>query len=250
MARSGIRWQQVAPVEHGAWAFLALPLIAGLGHRHTAAAWCAAGLMTACFLAKRPLERVLRGEHRFHGITYTLLSLGAVCGALMIGLGGLQVWPFLFAQGILGAAAWTVGKRWGVRSLGSELFGASALLVGGSTVLAAGGASTLSAVQFGLALAALALPPLVVLRRRLARQAGRPCADASWLPYALTALGLSITVYYWHRGLAYPFLPLWAALLALRVLPIPSPRRAKTLGYAEGLVQLGHLSVALWALGV
>ncbi len=250
MARTGIRWQQVAPLEHGAWAFLALPLVASLGHRHTAAAWCAAGLMVSLFLAKRPLERTLRGERRFNGITFTLLGLGLGSGALMLGFGGLRAWPFFLVQGLLGAAAWMGGRRWGVRSLGSEVLGASALLVGGSTILSAGGAPTLSAIRFGLALAALALPPLVVLRRRLARQAGRSCPDASWLPLALTIIGLAITVYYWHRGLAYPFLPLWAALLALRALPIPSPRRAKTLGFAEGLVQLGHLGAALWALGV
>lgn len=250
MAEASRIWRQAAPVEHGAWAFLCLPLLAALGHRPSAAGAWAAGVILTGFLAKRPLERWLRAHHERGYLAGGLLALAAFCMGMVLRSGGGGAWPLFLVQGLLGGAAWWLGRHLGVRSLTVETLGAVALLLGGGTLLAAGGASLSSACCFVGALLALALPPLFILRRRLARNTGRPCTDAYGLPLGAALLGVIVLAFYWQRGWAHAALPLWAACLSLRALPLPSPRRAKTLGFAEGFVQLGHLGVVLWALGV
>lgn len=250
MAEASRIWRQAAPVEHGAWAFLCLPLVAGLGHRPTTAGIWAAGMILAAFLAKRPVERWFRGLREPGYLPGGLLIIAACCLGMVVRSGGTRAWPLFLGQGALGAAAWWMGRRLGVRSLTAETLGALSLLLGGGTVLAAGGAPLSSALSFVVALLALALPPLFVLRRRLARNTGRPCSDPTELPLGASLLSVLILLIYWQRGWAHAYLPLWASLLALRALPLPSPRRAKTLGVAEGFVQLGHLCAVLWALGV
>lgn len=236
---SEVSFREWLPKEHGAWAFLLLPLLAGLLARTSwPGALIALGALAA-FLARGPFQAGRRGRATW--LPLGLLAAG--CCALAVGQGGWVPFWALGAAAAMGLPLLGRSLR-EMRTLGSEclaLMACGALL---PAILGAGGAGPGEALKGWTLLMLLALPPLVHLRHRLrlTRQGTAPKASPTiWLIQCLATL---IALGLWSRGLAPGLLPLWTLALLVReshVRAVP-PRR---LGWAEAVVSLGHLGV-LW----
>lgn len=236
---SRARLRFLLPREHGGWAFLLLPLTAGLLVRPSwTGAWVAGGAL-AIFLARGPLQAGRRG-----------FPMVMVLGGLSFALFGLGVWQggWVTLGALLGAALLglpLLGRSTReMRNLNSEslaLMACAGLL---PAVLGAGGATWSEALRGWLLMVLLALPPLVHLRHRLAQgrkgEAPKPSRSALVIQLlaSLTALGL------WQFSLASGLLPLWTFLLLFRGFQT-SPTSPQRLGWTEAVVSLGHLGV-LW----
>lgn len=187
------------PSEHGGWALLLEPALAGLVAAPSAAGlWLALAALGA-FLTRHPLQLALADRRRGRRYPRTALAERFALGyALAAALGGAMAlasaahtfWPALLAALIPAAVQLIYDLRRRGRELQAELAGALALCCLAPAILLAGGGTAASAVAIGALLAARALPAILYIRLRLrmargGREAGGREAGRSTLrPYA------------------------------------------------------------------
>lgn len=235
------RWSmlQMLPKEHGAWAFLLLPTVAGLlAAPSWAGALIALGALAA-FLARGPFLAGRQGLHHLAG----LATLAIVLFGTGAWKGGWVTASALLGAGLLGLPLMARSTR-EMRNLPSEslaLLACGALL---PAILGAGGATFAEAFRGWALIVLLALPPLVHLRHRLAlgRKGEAPRLSRGALLVQLLAMALGFGLWSWH--LVPGLIPVWTAALLLRGF-WRSPASARSLGWTEAVVSLGHLGV-LW----
>jgi hypothetical protein len=237
------RFRRLLPREHGAWAFLFLPLAAGWVVAPSRAGLLFTVAALAGFLMKEPWQR-LGWEPRSPGLRAWLAGLGGV-GALAAVGGALLSGPApLVPLGLGAAAAAAVLLRRAptFRGLGAEMAGILSLSSLLPALLLAGGWGPGAVLPAWGILVLLSLPPLLYVRRCLALARAQAPPDGPWawlLP--LAALGAALAL--WGGGRVPALLPAWASLLALRALAPPRRAPARRVGWTESLVGLGHLGV-------
>jgi hypothetical protein len=257
MARPSLR-SLLLPAEHGAWGFLAEPLVLGLWIAPTiAAGWLGLAVLQLFFLhqpLKWALKDGLRGKFyartRWAAGLVVALGLGAA-GALSLAIryGEQPFWlPLLLALPLGGwQLRYEIANRG--RDLLPELAGALGLQLAAPALALAGGAPP--AVAWGLAavLAARTVPSILYVRARLRLERGEPANRAEALyshTLALLLIGLA-AIAGWIPWLAAAAVGLlWLrALHGLSSFRRPAP--AKVIGIGELLY--GLFVVVATALG-
>ena len=242
------RWTTLLPPEHGAWAFLLLPIAVGLLRRPSLAGGLLALSALSAFLLRVPLER--RRGPRFHPdaaawirLLRPMAELSALI-ALFLAWGHLVIVAGIglgLAVSLLGAEPWKVrrGAAW-------ELGGATGLSLLAPALLRLGGAPLREAAWIWAFLTLFTLPPVLYLRQRLdwkrdpARVRASLAVHGAALLLAAAAFGVRIA--------PMAFL-LWVGLLTARALwGVSRPARAAAgarLGITEAC--LGAVHIALLA---
>ena len=197
-------WRPVLPPQHGAWAFLVVPVLCGFAVAGASpAGWLLLGAWLSAYPVGYYLGRALTARHRRGGWTrlarrelIRAVPWAALTGAL--GLALVVTRPWLVAVALVLAVLWGLGlriaARRGERSLANDLMlvaQAAAALPLAVAVVAGRGALTSdllgATVQATLVVAAY-LAGSVLHVKSLIREAGRP-------GYRRASIG-------WHVGLA------------------------------------------------
>jgi hypothetical protein len=247
------------PSEHGAWAFLAEPVVLGLLVAGSTAGGLLALSALAVFLARRPLRIALadRRERKRHPRTPVAEGTFVFCAAVAVSafLVALPRVPHTALVALaLGALPGILALRFDLaarsREAAAELAGALALSVAAPGILLVGGRPPGVALGLWVVMAARAVTSIVYVRSRLRLERGEPAGVAAALgAHAVAVLGVA--------GLAawgvVPRLGVAAvALLGLRAAYGLSPHRprmtTRQLGLSE--VVFGAITVLALAAGV
>lgn len=244
------------PAEHGGWALLLEPALAGLVAAPTVAGGLLALAALGAFLARHPLGLALADRRRGRRYPRTALAerfaLGYGLGAaLALGLAALLApspfWPALLAAAPLGLAQLAYDLRRRGRALPAELAGALALAALAPAILLAAGREPAAALALWALLAARSIPAILSIRCRLRRARGEPAP--AWP--ALLAHGLALAV---GLALAAAGAGPWIAVALLAVLLLRAsiglaPRARPTPAVTIGLQELAFGIVFALAVG-
>lgn len=174
------------PSEHGGWALLLEPALAGLIAAPSAAGlWLALAALGA-FLTRHPLQIALADRRRGKRYPRTALAERFVIGYALVALGAAAMafagaayafWPALLAALPPAAIQLTYDLRRRGRTLPAELAGALALCCLAPAITLAGGRDAGAALALGALLAVRALPAILYIRVRLRAARGAAAAD-------------------------------------------------------------------------
>lgn len=236
--RSGRRLRLTVPNQHGAWAFLAVPLLLAFvlaGWTLTGSAFAAAWVLAypaSFFLGRAVVTRWRRGswtrlaKRDLHHALPWIAGAGALAAALVV------LRPWLLGVGLVMAGAWGV-SLWLTRT-GHERGVSNDLLLVAQAALAVPllWAVTINApppadAWFAAALCAVFFTGSVLHVKSLIREAG----DRRWFvgsrAYHLAALGL---------GLASPWLLLPFGAAAVRAFAVPGGSKPAVIGAVETVI--------------
>lgn len=167
------------PTEHGSWAFLLEPLIAGcVLFFSPAALWL--GVMTfAAFLSRQPLKTyfLTRGSNPVSSaaLQFSMLFLASAAGALFVSMWASG--PALLVPAAVGAALGAEQFRNDIsrngRSLWAEVTGAAAISSSISMMAIASGADWKTAAAMWAIFALRLAPSIVYVRNRLMLEKGK-----------------------------------------------------------------------------
>lgn len=244
-----IRWRTFLPVEHGSWVFLLVPALAGLLLAPGAGGAGLVLLSLAVFLARTPLQRLVR-QPQTAGLVPVLMGLsGLAMAGLVLALQGSGWKPLgvlaLGGVALLPALAGAARKRALVPELLAAL-GAATLL---PAVLGAGGWPVRGAALATLVYLLMTLPPFLFVRRQVAwaRKLAVPAWETAVL-HGLHLLACAVGAMAWQRGWAGVVIPVWMVLLWGRTLVVRTTLPARQVGWLEAGAALAHLVVLVLGL--
>jgi hypothetical protein len=190
----------LTPKEHGAYAILAIPMIAALAVGGTSqAGWCIVLAAVAGFFAHEPLLIILghRGRRVYHANPRAKPLLAVLLGVMLISSGVAFAWSgfagrvavvaCLLAAGIIFSIA-LLGKH---RTLAGQLCGVAGLSAPCLPILLAGGVDVWPAVEFWLTWLIGFSCTTVAVRGVIAVQKCQP-TDLMWI--VLIALSLLVAI--------------------------------------------------------
>lgn len=242
------------PTEHGGWALLLEPAVAGLVAAPTGAGAALALAALGAFLARHPLGLALADRLRGRRYPRTALAAGFAVGYGLAALAAAGVaallapapfWPALLGAAPLALAQLAYDMRRRSRALLAELAGALALAALAPAMLLAAGCGPAAALVVWALLAGRAAPAILYLRCRLRRARGEAApagpaalahAAALLLAGGLVTLGLAA----WPAAAAMALLLL---RMASGLAPGARPAPAATIGMQE--LGVGVLSALL-----
>ncbi len=250
------RWRPAIPPQHGAWAFLVVPVLCGFAVAGTSAAgW----MLLAAWVCAYPVGYYLgRGlTARVRRGSWTRLARREVARAVpwavvtaALGLPLALTRPWLLAVAAFLAALWGLGlrvaARRGERSLANDLMlVAQATVALPLAVAVVAGPSVLAGDLLGLTIQATAvvaayLAGSVLHVKSLLREAGNTRfhrADVAW--HALLAVGAAVASPWWLVA----FIPALARAVLLR-----PPMRPGAIGGVEAAVAILVVVAAILAL--
>lgn len=255
---AGVRWRQVAlPTEHGSWGFLLEPLVAGMVVAFSPAAPWIAVMVTAAFLARRPLQVMVAQRENRDGpifaaasrmlLIHSLIGLAGVAGtALTAGLPAFL--PLCLAAPTAFFQLYVETTNRG-RQLRAELAGSAVMPATAAAIALAGGMTWPAATALWMLFAARFLPSVLYVRSRLALEKGKPHKFA--IPALVHLIALMLVVALAFYGLT-PMLPalVFVLLLARSVFGLSRFRtRMKAMRVGIWEVIYGTLLVAAVIIG-
>lgn len=247
------------PSEHGGWALLLEPALAGLVAAPTGAGGLLALAALGAFLARHPLGLALADRRRGRRYPRTALAERVALGYLLVALAALALatllapapfWPALAAAAPLAIAQISADMRRQSRALLAEVAGALALAALAPAMLLAAGREPAAAAALWALVAGRAAPAILYIRARLRRARGE-AAPAT--PALLAHVGaLAVAGLLTLAGQATWLAPAAMALLLLRCRSGFSrhakPTPAVTIGLQE--LALGIMAAILFGLAV
>lgn len=248
----------LVPAEHGAWGFLAEPILLGLLIAFSWPGLALAAAVVAAFLARHPMKLALgdrrRGKRypRTEAAERAVLLLGPLTVTSLVaavaGGGARGLLPFLFAAPFaLLALAQDLQNR--ARTWPAELAGPVALGAAAPAIAMAHGWALLPALGLWGVVIARAVPSVLYVRARLRLERGEPVPRG----VSEAAQGTAVLGTAWLAGGG--FVP-WLAVVAIGILAgrafvglssLRKPAAARRIGFTE--LGLGVLSVLLVATG-
>lgn len=244
----------VLPKEHGSWSLALEPLLLGLCVAPSVPGALLAGAAAAAFFARRPLQRLARGE-RGERRAAAVRALGVLGLIAALGFGGAvalagTAWlVFLLPATLAGLVFLVFDWRGGGREGIAEAAGAAAFGTLPAALAALGGLDAWGAGALGVAMLGRAVPTVLVVRAYLRGQ-----KTGTWqVAPALVASALAIAAAFplVRAGHAPSVMLGLLGLLAARaafLLLAPRPKfRARSIGMVEaiaGLVFVIGLAVA------
>jgi hypothetical protein len=251
-ARRASVGRTLMPREHGAYAELALPLIAVLfGGRPTAAAACLAVASCAAFVAHEPLlvvlgQRGARARREDGARSMRRLTALAVVAATLVAIGVALVpktLPWLGVAAAIAACAGVFVARRSERTLGGELAAAAALTATALPVAAASGLDSARALALCAVFYATAIASTVEVRCVARRDEGIATRLSAWAVSSSLMTALAVEAPRFALA-AVPSLAVVAGIAILR----PGPQRLRQIGWtlaAASLVTATGVVVAL-----
>jgi len=249
----------IVPAEHGAWGFLAEPLLLGLVVAFSVSGLLLAAAVTLAFLARQPLKLIWTDRRRGRRYPRTvvaeraLLGLGLAAGATVAATLALAGPAFLIPLAIAapaGALALVPDLANRVRTWPSELAAPTALTASAAAVTLAGGWPLAPALGLWGMVLTRAIPSVFYVRARLRLERGLP---SPVLGAGLAqGAGLLAAFFLATRELA-PWLGLAAVIVltvraAVGLSPLRRPTTARRVGFTE--LGYGALFVAAVAVGI
>lgn len=208
------------PTEHGGWALLLEPALAGLIAAPTVAGALLALAALGAFLARHPLTLALADRGRGRRYPRTALAerfaLGyGLCALVALALAALLTpapfWPALLAAAPIALVQIVYDLRRRSRALPAELAGALALAALAPAMLLAAGRDPRAAAGAWALLAGRAAPAILYIRCRLRRARGESAPARPALLAHLAAALLAV-------GLLAMGLTAWPAVAAIALL--------------------------------
>jgi len=170
----------ILPTEHGSWAFLFEPLIAGSLIAYSPAAPWIALIAIGAFFARQPLKTyyIVRKRTdasasaiRYTAIFATISLIGAAAG---ISLAGISILYPLLISALLAALQFYLDISSKGRSLLAEIAGAAAISASAAMLIAAGGLGWPFAIAVWTVFTARFVPSILYVRNRLQLEKGKP----------------------------------------------------------------------------
>lgn len=228
------------PKEHGSWSLALEPLVLGLlAAPSIAGLWIALAALTG-FLLRRPLRLAWRDSDPLRRrLAGQILFLGTMFAAIAFGLGVAAAARSVLPWMLLPAAAGAVFAYYDLQNSGreaaAEIAGAAAFAALTGMIAAAGGWPTAAAAALLCAMAARAVPTVMLVRAYLrAAKTGRSRVAPA---LSVSSVALAVAVLIWWLGqlpaaVVVALGLFWARAFALLVFPRPA-LRARTLGLVE-----------------
>lgn len=248
----------MVPAEHGAWGFVAEPLVLGMLVAPSAAGGSLAAAAFAAFLGRQParlwIGDLLRGRRyprtRLAAALAAALALVAVIlTAVAARHAAAPFWIFLASAAVFLGPQLAYDARNRGRTLAAELLGAAAPGALAAAIARCAGWPEPEAAALWLVVAARAVPSVIYVRARLRLERGQPLRLAPTLVSHVSAVALAY-------ALAARSLTPWAAAAATLLLAARAGlglsawrwgRRPRTVGLVE--IAVGVAFVALVAGG-
>jgi hypothetical protein len=258
-APPAVPWRKVlVPAEHGAWGFLAEPLVLGLLVAFSWPGLALAAAVIAAFLARHTLKLVLGDRRRGKCYPRTemaeraLLVLGPIAVAGLVAAVAVAG-PRVLIPIAIASPALATALAYDLRNRGrvwiAELAAPIALAASAPAIALAHGWSLVAALSLWAVLAARAVPSILYVRARLRLERGQPVAwGVSEIAQGIALLGVA-----WLA--AGGFVP-WLSVAAMAVLAgrafvglssLRKPVTARRVGFTE--LGLGLFTVLLVAIG-
>ena len=249
---------RLRPKEHGAYAILAIPLVAALFIAGlTPATVLIATAAIAAFLAHEPLLIVAgnRGNRARESTPAAARALTVqvvvvvVCGASAFWLGGLTVRLGLIACIVFASVELFVSINGYNRTLAAQLLGIAGLTLPSAVAVIAGGAELIVATQFWLIWFAGRIATTVSVRSAITHHKSSASILATRIYDILLAIAFAVCCVGLFRGdeIWIVTVPLLLAAGMLRVVS-PHPRHLKQVGWSLLVVNIisGVIAIAVW----